>query len=257
MNTYLHVGKNSLNNITFNPIKDNNFPFKPHGGLWLTQQNPENTIGNEWVEYLSWHPYIAIYHHYLNCDATMDCLLVELKKNAQIFILDSLDKLNYLKQKYPQDNLFSYEALSSDYDGIYIDIYKFYRFPIFKEYLEQFSVNTLILFNYNCISHYYPGKIMIEDLDENYNFNSYQIQLSKEKQKIIPLPLKYQLFQTKVHKFLLSYLQEQGIRTTNIKNYQTLINLIKEKYGFEIKTLAEENNLPEAKLTLSLISRFL
>ena len=114
MNTYLHIGKNSLNNITFQPLKDDDFPCKPRGGLWLTHQNPENIIGNEWIEYLSWHPHIAIYHHYLNSDATMDCLLVELKKNAQIYILDSLDKLNYLKQKYPKDNFFSYEALSQD-----------------------------------------------------------------------------------------------------------------------------------------------
>ena len=256
MNTYLHVGTNYLNNITFQSVKDDIFPNKPNGGLWLTCQDPKNTIGNEWIEYLSWHPFIAIYAHYLNLNGTMVCLLIELKNNAKIFTLDSFNKLNYLNQKYPKDNFFSYEALSQDYDGIYIDIYKFYSLPIYKEYFEQFSVNTLLLFNFDCISHYFPGSITIEDLDENYNFNFYQINLSSKKQEITPIPLKYQLFQAKVNKFLIKYLKEQEIKITNINNSQTLINLVKEKYDLEIKTLAHENNLSESQLTLSLISHY-
>ena len=250
-NTFLHIRKNNLSNLTFHQIKDGTFSHdtftKPTGGLWLTRQDITNNLANEWVEYLAWHPYITIYGHYLNADGcAMNCLLAKLKNKAKIFNLDSIEKLNYLQTKYPSPNLFSYEALSSDYDGIYINIAKFYRFPIYKTYMQFFAVNTLLLFNLNCIEYYYPGIITIDDLDEEFQFNCYHINLSKEKKEILPISLNYQILQTKIAQLLPSLITD--------KDTQQLITFINHKFSEEIAEIATENQVSQPQLVLSLVA---
>lgn len=265
MNTYLHVGHNEVNPLTFRQIQDgqliNNKLSKPRGGLWLTNQEKDNTIGNEWVEFLSWHPNEAIYLHHLQENGTMKCLLVSLKDKAKIFNLDNNEQLNYLIEKYPNEQLFSYEALSKDYDGIYLNIYKFYHLPIFNNYFSKFSVNTLLLFNYDCISYYYPGIIEIKDIDENYEFNNYHIILENEKKEIPPIPLKYVILQEKVKKLLISYIKKAGYTEINISIYaiiyDDLKNLITQNYAKELEILSQENNTSVKRLTLALMDNAL
>ena len=260
MDTFLHVGKNNLNSFTFRPIQDGILTTgeltKPYGGLWLTYQAKENKTGNEWIEFLSWHPNILIYGHYLNPDATMKCLLVKLKDTRKIFILDNQTKLNFLMQNYPSSNLFSYEKLSQDDDGIYLNISQFYHYPIYNQYFSKFAVNTLLLFNYNCIDYYYPGEIIIEDLNEFYEFNYYQINIKDLKKEINAIPLAYITFQKQVANSLLSYLQEKNYSKLS-DLYFELEQIINNLYSKEINTFAQEAKVSNKKLTLSLINNIL
>ncbi len=265
METFLQVGKNEINPFTFHPIQDgllNNGTFsKPQGGLWFTSHQKENTAGNEWVEFLSWHPNIAVYGHYLDLDRTMKCVLIELKKTAKIFYLDSSEKLNFLKTNYSSSNLFSYEALSQDYDGIFINIHKFYNHPLFNDYFLKFAVDTLLLFNYNCIACYYPGQITINDLNSDFEFSDYKINISDTPYPILPIPGEYFLFQAKVNEIINEYFKEKKLGNYNPNKYaqiyQELSALITSYYAKELEQFGKLAQVASKKLTLTLIDNAL
>ena len=258
METFLQVGKNEINPFTFHPIQDgilNNGEFsKPKGGLWFTKQQRENIYGNEWVEFLSWHPNILVYNNYLNMDGTMPCLFMELKKNARIFYLDSAEKLEFLKTNYGSTNLFSYEALSQDYDGIFIALAKFYNHPLFLKYFLKFAVDSLLLFNYHCIASYYPGKIIINDMNDDLEFSDYEINISDTPQPILPIPCEYRFFQEKVKEVILKYIMQNNLGHYNpaqlAKIYQELSTLITNRYAQELAQFGKLAHVDSQKLTL-------
>ena len=163
---YLTVGTNEIKKELFIPIKDNEVNiYKPKGGLWLTEYNEKYKNYNAWVDYLIDNPDIFFYKNREANIWKQPCSLVTLKENTNIFMLENNTDYSYLKNNYPlDDKRFSYEMLVHKYDGSYVDTLKLLKDTNDNNALKlimQFAVNSLVLFNLDCIDYYKSGYILI------------------------------------------------------------------------------------------------
>ena len=190
---YLTIGKDEITYDKFIKIVNNssNSCIKPSGGLWLTKHN-EDINYSIWMDYILEHRSILFYKYgeYLNNEFSwkISCSLVELSNNTNIFSLDSYTKFLYLLKKYPLSNeFFSYEDMAKDYDGIYINLNWIYDNKIIN--FEKFGVDSLLLFNLDCIDNYRAGKIFLEPFDfDDYNLYDnvlYNIKIDNLKRKVL------------------------------------------------------------------------
>ena len=108
---YLTVGTSEIRDDLFVKPEDTiATSVKPRGGLWLTQYHDERY--NEWVDYILEDPVVLYYKSKGHSIWEQPCSLVTLKETANIFVLDSKESLDYLKQNYPlDDDKFSYEQI--------------------------------------------------------------------------------------------------------------------------------------------------
>ena len=188
---YLTVGTREITKELFRPIEDVNGSIKPRGGLWLTEYNELYNSYNDWVDFLISNPVVFFYKSRNYSMWEQPCSLVTLKENANIFYLQSKENLEYLINNYPLDNKFSYQEISYVYDGVFIDIFKLIReiddYQLRKQ-LICFDVNSLILFNLDCIDYYQKGIVIIKPFDYEYGDSEpshYEINIENEKCQII------------------------------------------------------------------------
>ncbi len=191
---YLTIGTSEITKERFVGVENTTMDsLKPSGGLWLTVYNEDFSGYNEWVDYLlndniALHEYKSYKEHYSMWRPP--CALVTLKEDAKIFMLDSKEKLTSLREKHPVgEDEFSYKEISLEYDGIFVDIYKLMRGMTdrnLERKINKFSVNSLILFNLDCIDYYQAG---IVDVDSEhyhpYEGAPYEIKIEDTKRKIL------------------------------------------------------------------------
>ena len=187
---YLTVGTNEITRELFRNIEDTDASsMKPRGGLWLTKY--ENEYYNEWIDYLLEDSVTFYYKSKGSSIWEQPCSLVTLNESANILKLADNDTLNLLKKKYYlDDDKFSYQALSRNYDGVYVDMYNLLHDTDLKtrDRLYKFGVNSLVLFNLDCIDYYQSGVVLIEPFDFEYGceeMTSYVIQCDNVKKKIL------------------------------------------------------------------------
>ena len=188
---YLTVGTRQITRELFRSIEDVSGSIKPRGGLWLTEYNELYKNYNDWVDFMINDPVVLFYKSRNHSIWEQPCSLVTLKETANIFYLKSESDLEYLKKMYPAyGSIFSYQMLSKIYDGIFVDMYKLLTSindDIICNQLFKFGVNSLILFNLNCIDYYQSGMVSIEPFDYEYGSCEpayYEINIENEKQKI-------------------------------------------------------------------------
>ena len=190
---YLTVGTSEITREKFVPVEDTEpVNMKPRGGIWLTQYNEQYNDYNEWVDYLIDNPTVLFYKSRGHSMWKQPCSLVTLKEQSNLFYLDDDDKLNYLMKKYPMDDKkFSYQAISDLYDGIFVNLLGLLRTVKDHETtskLLKFAVNSLILFNVDCIEHYQSGIVLINPFDYEYNAyegTTYEIKIDDVKKRIL------------------------------------------------------------------------
>lgn len=159
----------------FSNVKNENFGFiKPeYGGLWACVYT--NLEESEWYEYCNTNDFPKYYKYYN---------IFTLKNNSRILYISSLLDLNIVMEdyfnfksirrlfnitlerakskdfrlKYYRRYSLDYEALSKEYDGMYIEYNPNYMgLNLFRDEklipysLYGFDVSSLILFNTNCI----------------------------------------------------------------------------------------------------------
>ena len=187
---YLTVGTSEIKEELFREIEDTDpVSIKPRGGLWLTKY--ENEYYNEWVDYLLEDSVALFYKSKGNSIWEQPCSLVTLKESSNILQLVNSDTFNLLKEKYYlDDDKFSYQAISHIYDGIFVDMYKLLYDADDKtrKRLYKFGVNSLILFNLDCIEYYQSGVVLIEPFDFEYGYceeSNYKICCDNVKKKIL------------------------------------------------------------------------
>lgn len=236
MPKFFTLGTNYISTSLFFPIKDTLNCSKPMGGLWLTKYYEEYPNFNEWLDFLETKPSYFLAKYSLSSPAA----IVTLKNNAQIFMLDSKEKLDYLKQKYPAPNFFSYELLSKDYDGIYFKIFEINDNNI----INAFSVNSLILFNLDVIAYYTQAKVMMDsDFLENPE-SSYTI-IPQEKQFKVDNSSIYQQFIKSNGAKIYQYIKQKYPNYVQ-ENYVTLFKYIQE-------LSSQYRELEDEKLALVLV----
>lgn len=176
-NEYIMVGTPTITKEIFRKvlIPLNNYDFKPSGGFWSSPY-----IGNigisEWYSYLQDARSIARYKN-LN-----QSTIFTLKEDSKILTLNTPEKVLQLAKKYPSihhklgyyeeitkvNTIFDFMQLSKDYDGVYIDYNTFIRGGETRVF-DRLSVNSLLLFNLDCIKEYRTAPI-IYDIDNPYSF---------------------------------------------------------------------------------------
>ena len=184
---YLTVGTNEIKRELFREVEDTSpSNIKPRGGLWLTKY--ENECYNEWVDYILEDSVALVYKSKGDSIWKQPCSLVTLNDGANVFNLHCKKDLDFLKQNYPlADNKFSYQEISHLYDGIYINMYKL-MMEENDPRLYKFAVNSLILFNLDCIYYYQSGIVDIEPFDYEYGYCEapvYQIKCDDTKKRIL------------------------------------------------------------------------
>lgn len=162
---YLSIGTKYISKSLFQPIKNGN-GFKPYGGIWATIHNKEYKNYNEWMDYVILNPYI-LFNVYKDNPLEIPAVYLTLKEKTNIFKLNSKEALDYLLKTYPLNNWIDFEKLTQNYDGIYIDILELARCTTKEQFnnLLSYSVNTLILFNPDCIDYYQKTTIKIDSLN--------------------------------------------------------------------------------------------
>ena len=197
MEKYLSIGTNNLDKMYFEPIK--NFgTFKPICGLWATKQDINNLNYNEWLEYLINKNRATFSIKYSRYNYNIPAVLFSLKKDSKIYYVKTINDLQVLMQRFPilnefrmrpykklqSSNCIDYEKLSIFFDGIYFDITSLEkqcnRNETLKQIIDNLSVNTLILFNLNCILYYQPVSINVTPFLSKESI-SYQIIIDDNK----------------------------------------------------------------------------
>lgn len=240
---YLSIGTNNISSELFLEIK-NRDGFKPTGGLWATAHDNKYVNYNEWAEYLCSHPYLIFYQHYEN-PYLLPAIYFTLKDNSNIFIIDSIEKIKFLKSKYPYNNWINYEKMSQDYDGIFVNIDALRKIDreTFKCIIDSFSVNTLILFNLNCIKHYQKASIDLIGTEFNnpYEFPEYTIIIEKEKKEIKSPSIEVQTLIETIKK----YIKDNNIEV-NYENYESINKIFQDAINDALRF----SNVPRKNMLL-------
>ena len=171
---YITIGTPIISNDIFRNILRplDNFSLKPTGGLWASKFNLPYGKICPWFDYLLDARGIArsISEYRDLTKAT----IFTLKEDANILTINTSNQILELSKKYPsyyqslnyiyeiteRNTIFDYEALSKVYDGIYINYEEIYR-EIKSEVFDSWSIDTLLLFNLNCIKEYQSVKINV------------------------------------------------------------------------------------------------
>lgn len=188
MKEYVTIGTKNIAEDIFRKILrplDINF-YKPNGGLWSSEFISRIYCISEWHDYLLYEDQETASYKNINAGA-----IFTLKNNAKILNIDSEEKIIELSQKYPswhyilthydnpELNIIDFETLSKDYDGVEVSINKLgYNKPGLT--FNSWSVNTLLLFNLNCIEKYQSVDIEVSLF--NYDKRPYISKISNPKQ---------------------------------------------------------------------------
>lgn len=222
----------------------NNYSFKPNGGFWACELL--SNIGNisDWYTYLLEASSIARYKN-LN-----QSTIFTLKDNANILIIDTDEKVKKLSKKYPPYHhilsyykndtedytIFDYEKLSQDYDGIYVNVNKL-SFKLQITTFNNWDVNSLVLFNLDCIKEYQTTPIIF-DINNPYSFPIIDEDKISEKKKIEEEHTEHKY----LSEFTKELLQEQTneLKIDHFKNYDEYLTTIIER-NKNIMTILEQN----------------
>ena len=202
VNTYLTVGLDNLDKKYFDPI-DNSVFFKPICGLWATKQKDDIINYNEWMDYLVNKDTSTFFYKYQNYNFNIPAVFFTLKKQSKIYYIKSIKDLLsimsafpnkkdtwwHYKSKIPNLYYIDYEKVSNLYDGVFFDITSLFEeaqgdLLIEKDIINSFSVNTLILFNLDCIEYYQQTTIEVTPFECDYKKSriNCKINISDEKQ---------------------------------------------------------------------------
>ena len=180
---FFHYGTKDIYEDLMQKVSDSSElgKYKLSGGLWLS--NYQDNYRLETIEKILRNDSPDLWKIKESMHAKG--ALITLKENANIFHLDSDEKFNYLKEKYPSDtkeNFFSFEKLSKDYDGISMDVEKGInsKIPEYKTLCGELIINSVNLFNLNAIDYYQSADIVFEQLDMNSKDLTYKINIDNE-----------------------------------------------------------------------------
>lgn len=228
MKEYVTIGTKNIAEDIFRKILrplDINF-YKPNGGLWSSELISRIYCISEWHDYLLYEDQETASYKNINAGA-----IFTLKSNARILNIDSEEKIIELSQKYPswhyilthydnpKLNIIDFEALSKDYDGVEVSINKLgYNEPGLT--FSSWSVNTLLLFNLNCIEKY--QSIDIEVSLFNYDKRPYITKISNPKQV-----LNHSEYYEEVYNYI-TIIFNKILKATNYQktNYQEYFNYL-------------------------------
>ena len=245
---YIMVGAPIITREIFRKvlIPLNNYSFKPSGGYWASEHI--SNLGNisDWFTYLQDAHSIARYKN-LN-----QSTIFNLKDNAKILTINSLKQILELAEQYPsyhhilgyceeitkKNTIFDFKKLSKDYDGVYIDFNAFW-YPRETIVFDKLSVNSLLLFNLDCIKEYQTTPIVF-DIDNPYSFPFIKKDTIETPQKIEE--------ESYEHKMLTEITKEFYLDTMNkyyhysFEDYDEYLSILTQNVSTVMKLLEKEED---------------
>lgn len=175
----------------------NNYSFKPTGGFWSAKYLGGCMHISDWYDYLEDADYIAMQKN------VKDGVVFTLKDDAKILTISNAESIRKLAQEYPsyhhilnyngnyptEENLiFDFEALNGVYDGIYVNYDFLYNFLQKTKNMSfhSWSINTLLLFNLDCVEKYKTIEIVREKVASTGRVFIYAVDKEKDRE-IMPL----------------------------------------------------------------------
>lgn len=235
---YLSIGSGFISSDLFLKIK-NTDGIKPTGGIWATNYDLKYENYNEWVDYLCANPYILYYQNVEN-PHKLSATHIILKEDANIFMLDSLEKIMFLKEKYPYNGWVDFEKMALFYDGIYVDIHKIMDIKDELSYMiaKAFSVSTLLLFNPYSIKYYQKASVDLSNIDFNnrYEFGEYTITLENKLLQVQDTSLDVQILIEIIKRYIIK---------NNIQINGENIEKIKKIFQGSINEALKYQNIPQ------------
>ncbi len=163
---YISVGSKVISREMFKPVfrSFDRYSCKPIGGFWACEYKDLFNI-SDWFNLLLNEPDIR------KSKNISYATLFSLKHDSNILYIDDVYVLEKLISKYPSihhillghsDIPLSYEALADCYDGIFVDIYKLSSQCASRAF-SNWDINSLLLFNLDCIDKYQSMKINDEN----------------------------------------------------------------------------------------------
>ncbi len=166
---YIFIGSPIITKELFRKVLRslNNYSCKPNGGLWASKYTSPYHI-SDWYSYLIDKKEIAFYKNLSSAS------MFTLKDDANILVINDYETVLNLIAKFPsihqklsyyespeipvEQKIFSFEELTKYYDGVYVD-YDHFRFSNSTDIFNSWSVNSLLLFNLDCIESFSPVSI--------------------------------------------------------------------------------------------------
>lgn len=244
---YIMIGAPIISKEIFRNILRplNNYNFIPNGGFWASDYINEFEI-SKWNKYLQYATELA------QKKDTAQSTIFTLKDNAKILKIEKQDDILLLSKKYPsyhhilgfiedideKKTCFDFEMLSKDYDGIYVDyknISRENKTIIFKDWI----VNTLLLFNLDCIKEYQKAPIINEFGYTYISTDKVSKPISIEEESYnhrILSQISYTLYQELMNKY----------RTYAFKDYDEYLKIIIYESKIVIDIMLEDE-LPKIK----------
>lgn len=245
---YIMIGTNTISKEVFRNVLRplDNYNFIPNGGFWSSEYKGNDNYISPWFEYLLYATEIA------ESKNLSDAVIFTLKESAKILTITTYEQILELSIKYPSYHhilgyskeitsktiSFDYEKLSKYYDGIYLDfknISNENKTIIFREW----NVNTLLLFNLNCIKEYKKAKITYFKEDPYYSYID-PSDISKEEKTVLDTSPEYNELSS-IAKHLL---QNNMTKYNNyqFKDYDEYLTILIKEVELVIKEIDEKNN---------------
>lgn len=235
---YIMVGAPIITKEIFRKVSRplNNYSLTPNGGFWASEHTGNLYNISPWFTHIKDDATSIAGFKKIN-----QSTIFTLKDNANILIMDSVQKAFSLADQYPSyhhilgyrceitsyNTTFNYEKLSQDYDGIYINS-NYFENQFQTEIFDGIRVNSLLLFNLDCIKEYQTTPI-VYDIKNRYSIPYIKEETIGPKTKIEE--------ESYEHKFLTSLTQELFLESINkYSNYsfqdyddylQTLTQILK------------------------------
>lgn len=192
---YITIGNPIITKDVFRNILRplDNYTHKPIGGLWASE------LTSLIYGICPWYNYLLDARGIANCisqykDLTKAAIFT-LKNTANILTIDTYKQilelavqypshhhiLNYYNNITPSNTIFDFEEIAKIYDGVYINYDKLILDPKTTVF-NSWSINTLLLFNLDCIKEYKTAQITVdfEDIDPFPYIDSKDISTSKQ-----------------------------------------------------------------------------
>lgn len=161
---YIHLGRDELSNLFFNPVKNNNCWIKPFGGLWCSEYN-ENTISS-WYEWCKRESFK---------ECTLDFGVVfDIKENAKIFVIDKYTDLLRLLEEYELKSIsysicsIDFEKLSKDYDAIKLTENGEHETRFSTPSLYGWDIESMLIMNFDIIKNQKRFKNNKKSIDSTF-----------------------------------------------------------------------------------------
>lgn len=251
---FANVGTDVLRREYMNAIIDTEKVIKPAGGLWCTDFIDSKYI--PWLDYMLSEPKIFFRKSPIDNPFSQDAVFVKVNKNAKIFQLSGNDQYHLFREQYG----LSYERLSEDYDGVYVDLVRCFgdSYEERMTHFNLFSISSLILFNLDVIDSYRRAKLEIEPFDYDYEYeciSSYELKMDDKEYKIEPLSSEYLSILEEIYLKFKNFIYFEKSKHSRLSTDQIAYLVYKSilsEYKEELEKYCSKNNLDIRKLSNSL-----